>query len=228
MLTRSGPKLLDFGLAKLRPSALSLDGLSGAATATSPLLTAQGTIVGTLPYMSPEQINGGDADARSDIWAFGCVLYEMLTGTKAFVGSSPASLIAAIMNGISPPVGSRNPLMPPSVERVIATCLTTDADTRFQSAHDLGLQLRWIAAGSADASVAGTGAIARHAPWVVATAAVVIAGVFIASGPRRPRRAVRIRLRFTFTRRRGRHSRPRPCFLRCRPMGQRWHTWQAR
>jgi eukaryotic-like serine/threonine-protein kinase len=185
MLTRSGPKLLDFGLAKLRHPGAAVSGLSAAATAASPVITAQGTIVGTLHYMSPEQINGEDADARSDIWAFGCVLYEMLTGRKAFEGSSPASLIAAIMNAVPPRVSTRSPLTPPSVDRVIATCLTADPDKRFHSAHDLGLQLQWIAAGAADATAARRRPRARYAAWAAA-AGILMAIVLIARGLPRP------------------------------------------
>jgi serine/threonine-protein kinase len=131
MLTRSGPKLLDFGLAKLRQPVAAVAGLSVAATAERPLVTAKGTIVGTLHYMSPEQIDGRDADPRSDIWAFGCVLYEMLTAQKAFDGSTPASLIAAIMNGAPPRVSSVRPLTPSTVDRIVTTCLAPNPDDGF-------------------------------------------------------------------------------------------------
>jgi hypothetical protein len=137
--------------------------------------------------MSPEQIDGGDADPRSDIWAFGCVLYEMLTAQKAFDGSSPASLIAAIMHGAAPRVSSVRPLTPSSVDRIVTTCLAPNPDNRFHSAHDVGLQLQWIASGTADAGAQpATSRIGRLLPWGIATAAVFLAGVLLFRGSSRP------------------------------------------
>jgi Tol biopolymer transport system component len=187
MLTRSGPKLLDFGLAKLRQPMAAVAGLSVAATAERPLVTEQGTIVGTLHYMSPEQIDGRDADPSSDIWAFGCVLYEMLTARKAFEGSTPASLIAAIMHSAAPRVSSVRPLTPSNVDRIVTTCLAPNPDNRFHSAHDVGLQLQWIASGTADAGAPpATSPIGRLVPWGVAAAALLVAAVLLFRGSAGP------------------------------------------
>jgi len=187
MLTRSGPKLLDFGLAKLRQPVVAVAGLSVAATKERPLVTAQGTIVGTLHYMSPEQIDGRDVDPRSDIWAFGCMLYEMLTAQKAFNGSTPASVIAAIMHGAPPRVSSVQPLTPSGVDRIVMTCLAPNPDNRFHSAHDVGLQLQWMASGTADAEAQlASSRIGRLLPWGIAAAALVLAGFLLVRGSSRP------------------------------------------
>jgi eukaryotic-like serine/threonine-protein kinase len=143
MLTKGGAKLLDFGLAKLRPiQAGGLAGLSGLVTQPTPL-TGQGRIVGTLQYMAPEQLEERDVDARTDIFAFGAVLYEMLTGRRAFEGNSPASLIAAILGATPPPVSTRLPLAPRALDQIVAVCLAKDPDERWQSAVDLRRQLNW-------------------------------------------------------------------------------------
>ncbi|MGH9391152.1 MAG: serine/threonine-protein kinase, partial [Vicinamibacteria bacterium] len=125
MITKSGVKLLDFGLAKLRATAPGgvFSGLSVMPTQTDASLTAQGTILGTFQYMAPEQLEGKDADARSDIFALGAVLYEMATGKKAFVGKSQASLIAAILDATPPPISTVQPMTPPALDRVVKTCL---------------------------------------------------------------------------------------------------------
>jgi eukaryotic-like serine/threonine-protein kinase len=145
MLTKSGAKLLDFGLAKnASPAAAGPGDLSAALTMTSPI-TAQGTILGTFQYMAPEQLEGHEADPRTDIFAFGAVLYEMLTGKKAFEGKSQASLIAAILDREPPPISSAQPLTPPALDRVVKKCLAKDPDDRWQSAADLYDELKWIA-----------------------------------------------------------------------------------
>jgi len=144
MITRSGVKLLDFGLAKLRPLSAATGELLTKATATEPL-TAAGTILGTLHYMAPEQLEGKDADARSDLFAFGAVLYEMLTGKRAFEGTSQASVITAIMSAQPSSISAVQPMTPPALDRLVRTCLEKDADERWQSAHDVAAELRWIA-----------------------------------------------------------------------------------
>ncbi len=148
MLTRSGGpsgppivKLLDFGLAKLNVSPLSA--LSALPTQDSPI-TVPGTILGTMQYMAPEQLEGGEADARTDIFAFGAVLYEMVTGRRAFEGKSQASLIGAIMTSEPAPLAKLQPTSPPALERLIKTCLAKDPDDRWQSAKDIRRELAWI------------------------------------------------------------------------------------
>ena len=159
MLTKSGAKLLDFGLAKAgAPFA------AGAATLmpTTPAgLTAQGTILGTLQYMAPEQLEGRDADARSDIFAFGTLLYEMVTGRKAFEAKSQASLIAKILETAPPSMASLQPVTPASLEHLVRRCLAKNADERWQTANDLCQQLKWIADSSSAHAIAP--AIARPA-----------------------------------------------------------------
>jgi eukaryotic-like serine/threonine-protein kinase len=164
MLTKSGAKLLDFGLAK---SSRVVQDFSPAVagrsedlrhartmlpTMTSPL-TAQGTILGTFQYMAPEQLEGHEADPRTDIFAFGVVLYEMLTGRKAFEGKSQASLIAAILEREPPPISSAQPLTPPALDRVVKKCLAKDPDDRWQSARDLHDELKWIAESGSHAGI---------------------------------------------------------------------------
>jgi serine/threonine protein kinase len=146
MLTMSGAKLLDFGLAKLRPGGQpAIAGMSSPPTATTPL-TGQGAIIGTLQYMAPEQLEARDADARADVWALGCVLYEMVTGTKAFEGRSQASLIAAILGAEPAPITSRQPLAPPILDHLVRKCLAKIPEERWQNAQDVASDLRWIAA----------------------------------------------------------------------------------
>ncbi len=155
MLTKAGAKLLDFGLAKLKghgeqPAATHL---ASAPTQSTPL-TAEGMIVGTLHYMAPEQLEGKPADARTDIWALGTVLYEMVTGQRPFEGTSAASLIGNIMNAEPPRLATLQPLTPSALERVIHRCVAKDPEDRWQTARDLGSELRWIAAGGSQPGVA--------------------------------------------------------------------------
>ena len=144
MLTKTGSKLLDFGLVKLRgPVApISMSGVSRLTTHTPD--TARGTILGTVQYMAPEQVEGKEADARSDIWALGAVVYEMVTGTRPFVGDSPASVIGAILKDTPASLTARQPLAPPLLDRIVTRCLSKDPDERWQSASDLRIQLEWI------------------------------------------------------------------------------------
>jgi hypothetical protein len=157
MLTKSGAKLLDFGVAKIGVSARSSPNpraqTEPTLTAVTPL-TGEGRLLGTFQYMAPEQIQGQEADERSDIWAFGAMLYEMATGKRAFEGPSPASLMAAILEREPTPLAELQPLTPLSLARVVHTCLAKNPDDRFQSAHDLWLQLQWIRDGGSAAGLA--------------------------------------------------------------------------
>ena len=145
MLTRSGVKLLDFGLAKLQESG-ALDGLSAAPTHGTPM-TARGTILGTLQYMAPEQVEGKDVDGRSDIFALGAVLFEMVTGRRAFDGGSQATVIAAILDRDPPAPSSLQPLSPPFLDHIVQRCLAKDPDERWQSARDVMLELKSLTGG---------------------------------------------------------------------------------
>jgi eukaryotic-like serine/threonine-protein kinase len=141
MLTKTGAKLLDFGLAKDEEI---LQGDSGSSPTMSRPLTMQGSIVGTIQYMSPEQLEGKTADARSDIFSFGAMLYEMATGHRAFEAKRNASLIAAILKEDPRPLRDLQPQTPPALEHIVKACLAKEPDERPQSAHDLKLQLEWM------------------------------------------------------------------------------------
>jgi len=147
MLTKAGAKLLDFGLAKwTRPAAaITPSDLSPTLTADPKSLTHEGTILGTLNYMAPEQLEGREADARSDLFAFGAVLYEMVTGRKAFEGQSQATVIAAILTSQPPAPSTMQAVVPARLDRVVQKCLAKDPDARWQSARDLADELKWIA-----------------------------------------------------------------------------------
>jgi Tol biopolymer transport system component/predicted Ser/Thr protein kinase len=148
MLTKSGTKLLDFGLAKLKQEAAPANvPLSDLPTAKDPL-TAQGTILGTLQYMAPEQLEGKEVDARTDIFAFGTVVYEMATGKRAFEGKSQASVIGAILKDDPTPISSLQPMTPPALDRLMKKCLAKDPEERWQNAHDLVSEFKWITEGS--------------------------------------------------------------------------------
>jgi serine/threonine protein kinase len=177
ILTTTGAKLLDFGLAKSggQASAVLLEG----ATEHKPL-TQEGTIVGTFQYMAPEQLEGKEADARTDIFALGAVLYEMITGRRAFEGKSKVSLIAAILDHDPPPITSVQPLSPPALDRLIRTCLAKDPDDRWQTAHDVLLQLKWISEGGSLAGVPAPVAVRRRHReflWTTMSALALIAAV---------------------------------------------------
>src|SRR4051794_14903524 len=143
MLTKSGAKLLDFGLAKADATGAVVAGVS-LLTATSPSLTERGTILGTFQYMAPEQIEGFEADARTDIFAFGVVLYEMITGQRAFTGNTHASLLSSILKDAPRAIIELQPLTPALLEHIISRCLAKDRDDRWQSASDLTRELRWL------------------------------------------------------------------------------------
>jgi eukaryotic-like serine/threonine-protein kinase len=153
MLTKSGTKLVDFGLAMLKQEVAPANvQLSQLPTANEPL-TAQGTIVGTLQYMAPEQLEGREVDARTDIFAFGAVVYEMTTGKRAFEGKSQASVISAIMSSDPPPISTLQPMITPALDRVVKRCLAKEPDDRWQTARDLHQELKWIAESGSQAGV---------------------------------------------------------------------------
>jgi Tol biopolymer transport system component len=206
MLTKSGAKLMDFGLAKPfgmnAPVSGSAPSFTAAATLTglspaSPLTTA-GSIVGTIQYMSPEQIEGKEADARSDIFALGAVLYEMAAGKRAFEGKSQISVASSILEKDPEPISAAKPMTPPAFEHVVKTCLQKNPEERFQNAHDIKLELRWIGEERPSPSTAALPAASRHprerAAWAAAVfmamVAGAVAGIFIAR-PTQPMRAIR-------------------------------------
>ncbi len=154
MLTKSGVKLLDFGLAKAAQPLSQPSVMTALPTVASSPLTQEGTILGTFQYMAPEQLEGREADTRTDIFAFGAVLYEMAAGKKAFSGASQASLISAIMSSEPAPIATLQPMTPPALDRVVKTCLAKDPEERWQSAHDIKSELAWIAQSGSQAGVA--------------------------------------------------------------------------
>jgi len=182
MLTKSGAKLLDFGLARSGVDVQPVSGLTDMPTQARPL-TAEGTILGTFQYMAPEQLEGVEADARTDIFALGAVLYEAATGRRAFEGTNKTSLIAAIVTGRPAPISSLQPLTPPAFERVVQKCMEKDRDDRWQSAHDVASELRWISEAGSQVGVASP-VIARRKRVELATraslAALAIATLLLA------------------------------------------------
>jgi Tol biopolymer transport system component/predicted Ser/Thr protein kinase len=180
MLTKSGTKLLDFGLAKLKQDVSPATPDSQLPTMKS-AITGEGTILGTLQYMAPEQVEGKEVDARTDVFAFGTVVYEMATGKKAFAGETSASVMAKILEAEPPSMASLQPMTPPALDRVVKRCLAKDPDKRWQTASDLCEELRWIAEGSSQTAVpaAATAGRARMLrPWaVVAGLACLIVAV---------------------------------------------------
>ena len=204
MLTKSGVKLLDFGLAKFRPAPHeAVSGVSRLATEAKPgaPLTEKGTVLGTFQYMAPEQLEGKEADARSDIFSFGAVLYEMVTGRKAFEGKSQASLIGSILRDEPPAPSGFAPMSPPALDRVVKTCLSKDPEGRFQTAHDVRLQLQWISEGGSQAGLPAPVAAHRRnrekLAWTVAGLALLAAlalGIgFVRRAPS-PKRTIRFEI----------------------------------
>jgi eukaryotic-like serine/threonine-protein kinase len=147
MLTREGVKLLDFGVARLR----SAEEEEGADPPTVSHLTEEGEVLGTVPYMAPEQLEGRKVDARTDVFALGTTLYEMTTGKRPFTANSRAGVIAAILGAEPAPVSTVRPLAPPALEWTVKRCLAKDPDDRWQSARDIGAHLRWILDGGSRA-----------------------------------------------------------------------------
>ena len=177
MLTKTGVKLLDFGLAKALVPQSSTADLTALPTQAAPV-TREGMILGTMQYMAPEQVEGREADARTDIFAFGCVLYEMATGKKAFFGATQASLISSILRDDPQPISQIQPLAPRALDRIVRTCLAKDPEDRWQTARDVGLQLESI---SADRSVEIPLVLPTRRrrtaglPWIVAVASAALA-----------------------------------------------------
>jgi serine/threonine protein kinase/Tol biopolymer transport system component len=151
MLTKSGVKLLDFGLAKVVAPPAGQTSLT--ALPTQQGLTKEGTILGTFQYMAPEQLEGKETDGRTDIFALGATLYEMATGKKAFTGASQASLIGAILHIEPQPMSTIEPTSPPALDRVVRKCLSKDPENRWQNAADLGSELKWIGEGNSQTGV---------------------------------------------------------------------------
>jgi len=208
MLTPSGAKLMDFGLAKplgasaagaasgSAPSFTAAPTVSGA-TPLSPI-TSAGKVVGTYQYMSPEQIQGFEADARSDIFALGAVLYEMAAGKRPFAGKSQLSLASSILEHDPAPISALKPQIPPAFEHVVTVCLQKNPEERFQTAHDVKLQLQWIASGLSSSAVgafpAATPRAARRERlgWIAALVAAVVLGGVGGAFLLRPGRSTRV------------------------------------
>ena len=178
MLTKSGTKLLDFGLAKLKQEVSPATPESQLATMKS-AITGEGTILGTLQYMSPEQVEAKEVDARTDIFAFGVVVYEMATGKKAFEGKSQASLMAKILETDPPSMSSLTPMTPPALDHVVKRCMEKDPDERWQSAKDICEQLRWISDSGSQAGMTAAAAPEqksnKHLVWACAAVAIALA-----------------------------------------------------
>jgi len=176
MLTAAGAKLLDFGLAK--PTVPPATAVTLAGSMKQSPVTEQGTIVGTFKYMSPEQVEGKEVDARSDVFSFVAVLYEMLTGRRAFEGKSHLSVASAILEREPSPINSVKPMTPPALDHAINKCLAKVPDERWQSASDLASELKWISESCSQAGVAGRVSAWRsrreRAAWLLAAALSVL------------------------------------------------------
>ncbi len=185
MLTKSGTKLLDFGLAKLKEKVVPATAFSDLPTEKD-AMTAEGTILGTLQYMAPEQVEGREVDARTDIFAFGAVVYEMATGKRPFEGRSQASVMAKILESDPPPMSSLQPMTPPALDRVVKRCLAKEQENRWQTARDLYEELKWIAEGGSQAGVStpfATQAKSRERlAWSIAAVALVGFTIALAGG----------------------------------------------
>jgi Tol biopolymer transport system component len=169
VLTSTGAKLLDFGLAKLTATT-SLTTLSATAPAETSPVTREGTIVGTFQYMSPEQVEGKELDGRSDIFSLGAVLYEMLTGRRAFEGKSQLSVASAILEKEPTPITVTKPMTPPALDHAIRRCLAKDPEERWQSASDLASELKWTGESSSSSVTAASSEASLRGPlaWKIA------------------------------------------------------------
>ena len=201
MLTKSGAKLMDFGLAKPTPRGTSGAGsaplLSAARTMSGPSpaspLTTAGTIVGTIQYMSPEQIEGKEADGRSDIFSFGAVLYEMATGKRAFEGKSQLSVASAILEKDPLPISNMQPTSPACLDYTVQRCLEKNPEDRFQTAHDVKLQLGWIvesATQSGPPALSGSRTRSKFGVTAIAVLALAVITLAVAVLTSRPQRRV--------------------------------------
>src|SRR5262245_19723559 len=196
MVTKSGAKLMDFGLARSAAQSatpgtysagVTVAQLTQSPTIQSPL-TQQGSLLGTFMYMAPEQLEGKEADARSDIWALGCVLYEMATGRRVFNGKSQASLIGAITSAEPPRISATSSVSSPALDPLVRACLMKDPEERIQTAHDIKLQLSFIAQSGEHSGA--TGPITLPKPkrnlepiaWAIATLGLLAAAVFAVQG----------------------------------------------
>jgi len=180
MLTPTGAKLLDFGLAK--PAAPLATGVTLTAASKQSPVTEQGTILGTFQYMSPEQIEGKELDGRSDIFSLGAVLYEMLTGQRAFQGKSQLSVASAILEKEAAPISTVKPMTPPALDHAIRRCLAKDPEERWQTARDVALELKWIAEAGSQSSAATPVKDHRNSEWLMMAALVVTAAAAVTLG----------------------------------------------
>lgn len=193
MLTKSGAKLMDFGLAKPVTGTIRAVPRASAQTPSPPTMsvtaltaprapfTERGTIMGTLPYMAPETIQGQPADVRSDIFSFGCVLYEMVSGRRAFTGESRLNIAAAILEKDPQPISSLQPLIPAALEHVVLRCLMKDPEERWQSSRDLSRELKWISEGvrlteTSEAASRPRGRLGERLGWGVAALCIAMLG----------------------------------------------------
>ena len=203
MLTKSGAKLLDFGLAKPMNSGATPAGnaaasvFAAALTISSPVspLSSAGAILGTVQYMAPEQIQGLEADARSDVFAFGLLLYEMATGKRAFQGKTQSSVAGQILAVDPPPVSSLQPMAPPALSRLVSTCLAKDPEERFQTIHDVKLRLVEIGEAPALSAVNSPPKNRERIAWafaaVLALAATALGIGYVQRAPK-PEQLVRL------------------------------------
>ena len=188
LVTRQGIKLLDFGLAKLATSELAV-AAANADQATIAALTGTHTVVGTPQYMAPEQIEGRDVDGRTDIFAFGCVLYELLTGKRAFEGQTSSSVMAAVLATTPKPIEELIPLTPPALDRIVSRCLAKDPEDRWQSARDVAAELAWVQQGGSKAGLpvmlSGRRRVREKLAWALCGVATLAAMAFAVAWVRR-------------------------------------------
>lgn len=191
LVTKQGIKLLDFGLAKLAATSGALSGAGSAAIeqATVAALTGAHTVVGTPHYMAPEQIEAREVDARSDIFAFGCVLYELLTGTRPFDGQSSSSVMAAVLATKPRPIDELVPLTPPALERIVSRCLAKDPEDRWHTARDVAAELLWVSQGGSKAGLPAVVSVRRRVreglAWTACAIAALAAIAFAVAWARR-------------------------------------------